>query len=122
MTLNRHQFRETMLARDLVNIPSLKYQGEQRFTPYKDVPGSLDFHVEDSKSEVSLLPQEEDLGYDNLYDYIKDKGVLAPVSVRRDGDSMTLMDGHHRVAVAHHLDPDMKVPVYYEDIVPFTKW
>ena len=114
MTLNRNQFRETMLARDLVNIPSLKANTEHRFTPYKDIPGSLDFHVEDSKSEVSLLPQEEDLGYDNLYDYIKDKGVLAPVQVRRDGDSMTLMDGHHRVAVAHHLNPDMEVPVRFE--------
>jgi hypothetical protein len=114
MTLNPNQFRETMLARDLVNIPSLKHQGEWKDTPYKDLPGSLDFHVEDSKSEVSLEPAEENLGYDNLYDYIKDKGVLAPVQVRRDGDSMTLMDGHHRVAVAHHLNPDMEVPVRFE--------
>lgn len=114
MTLNRNQFRETMLARDLVNLPSLKAHTEHRFTPYKDIPGSLDFHVEDSKSEVSLLPQEEDLGYDNLYDYIKDKGVLAPVQVERRDGFMRLMDGHHRVAVAHHLNPDMEVPVRYE--------
>lgn len=114
MTLNRHQFRGVMTARDLVNMPSLKHQGEWKDTPYKDLPGSLDFHVEDSKSEVSLEPHEENLGYDNLYDYIKDKGVLKPVSVERRGDSMRLMDGHHRVAVAHHLNPDMEIPVDYE--------
>ncbi len=55
--LNRQQFRETMLARDLVNIPSLKHQGEWKDTPYKDLPG---------------------------------------------------------VAVAHHLNPDMEVPVRFE--------
>ena len=48
-----------------------------------------------------------------LYDSIKNSGVLKPVYVSRNkhfGDGV-LGDGHHRIAAAHDIDPNMLIPV-----------
>ena len=46
---------------------------------------------------------------------IKEKGVQTPLLVRvgTKGKNMTLVQGHHRLAAAHELDPNGEVPVEF---------
>jgi len=53
----------------------------------------------------------------NLYDDVKKRGVVKPVhvTIRTSDDSMELVDGHHRVAIAHDVNPGSEVPVFYTE-------
>jgi hypothetical protein len=59
------------------------------------------------------IPLEES----NLYDDVKKRGVVKPVhvTIRTSDDSMELVDGHHRVAIAHDINPGSEVPVFYTE-------
>jgi len=47
-----------------------------------------------------------------LYDSIKAQGVSKPVYVTHDAKlGQTVGDGHHRIAAAHDIDPNMLIPV-----------
>ena len=62
---------------------------------------------------ASHIPLEEQ----SLYDDIKKRGVVKPVhvTIRTSDDSMELVDGHHRVAVAHDVNPNSEIPVFYTE-------
>lgn len=45
---------------------------------------------------------------------VKKKGVQKPVLMMPFMGKHILLDGHHRVAAAHSLDPNMLVPVRHE--------
>jgi chorismate synthase len=58
----------------------------------------------------------------SLYDSIKREGVKKPVELIRNFDSISfrpagyqLGDGHHRVAAAADIDPNMLVPVEHDE-------
>jgi len=59
------------------------------------------------------VPLEEN----NLYDDVKKRGVVKPVHIhiRTSDNSLELVDGHHRVAIAHDVDPSSEVPVFYSE-------
>jgi hypothetical protein len=47
-----------------------------------------------------------------LYDSIKDQGVSKPVYVSQNAKfGQTVGDGHHRIAAAYDIDPNMLIPV-----------
>ena len=59
-----------------------------------------------------------DRGTNNLYSSIKEKGVQKLVEVAhprkgaKEGENgLHLVEGHHRVAAAHDIDPNMLIPV-----------
>jgi hypothetical protein len=54
----------------------------------------------------------------NLHDSIKEKGVQNPVNIEffsRENDETVISDGHHRVASAFSINPDMFIPIEYGD-------
>ena len=57
------------------------------------------------------------LVYSGLREDIKKNGVRSPVHLNDrflDKDGVpSIMDGHHRVAIAHDLNPNMYIPVTY---------
>ena len=59
------------------------------------------------------IPLEES----NLYYDVKKRGVVKPVHIhiRTSDNSLELVDGHHRVAIAHDVDPSSEVPVFYSE-------
>jgi len=102
--------RGRMKAKDLVNLPSYEFN----FTPFSQVKGGLEGFVEASKEPESVAEWDLQDPYDNLYDHIKANGVRQAVHVQpMDGGMYQLMDGHHRVASAYDIDPEMQVPVYF---------
>ena len=63
----------------------------------------------------------EEADYDGLYDSIAKRGVTKPVALlavdlherrwKRFLPAGNIMDGHHRIAAANEIDPNMEVPV-----------
>ena len=54
---------------------------------------------------------------EGLHESIAKEGVLEPVKIKHDdGAESHIADGHHRVAAANDINPDMEVPV--EHFVP----
>jgi hypothetical protein len=51
---------------------------------------------------------------ERLTSSVKKKGVQKPVRMVPFMGKHILLDGHHRVAAAHSLDPNMLVPVQHE--------
>lgn len=108
-----------MKASDLVNLVAYEFPDEGVTNThqwpsrrYKDVPGALQGMMEMSQEEESL---SDDDAHPNLYESIKAQGVKKPVTVRKGANGqLMLMDGHHRVASAHHINPNMPIPVYFE--------
>jgi len=53
-----------------------------------------------------------------LHESIASEGVRDPVRImHRDNDDVSVVQGHHRIAAAHDIDPEMLIPVvhYGED-------
>ena len=70
---------------------------------------------------VQLAPGKEDLGKLSEEAYtsgtggdIKRNWVKQPLTVWHQNDVARLADGHHRLAVAHGIDPDKPLPVRHQ--------
>lgn len=92
--------------------------------PYEKAEQLVKDNIEESKDPAyyalynnrvfkDAIPLEES----NFYDDVKKRGVVKPVhvTIRTSDDSMELVDGHHRVAIAHDINPDSEVPVFYTE-------
>ena len=86
---------------DLVNNPNVK------FWDY-DVAGH-----KGREEDLERAKTTKTLGINDttLYDSIKQHGVAEPIHVSSEesGEAMVL-GGHHRIAVAHDINPDMEIP------------
>jgi hypothetical protein len=66
---------------------------------------------EDMDKEV-MGRKLKDARSSGLYDSIKASGVSRPVYVTNNKKfGQTVGDGHHRIAAAHDIDPNMLIPV-----------
>ena len=63
--------------------------------------------------------KEEEADERGLTGIIRAKGLMRPVTLWAGsvpvGSPGQIMDGYHRVAAAHDIDPDMEVPVEHKD-------
>ena len=67
-------------------------------------------HFPEDETHDHLMRTKLNNAYaEGLVHDIKEKGVLEPVKV--DWDTNTLVEGHHRVAAANRVNPDMMVPI-----------
>lgn len=94
-----YQMKLFMQAKELMNIPA----ADNGFMPMStDLDGITEHKLAESRGP--------------LYDSIKEEGVLTPVSlVSPSWKNEILMNGHHRVVSAHHINPEMYIPVEYKD-------
>ena len=84
--------------------------------------GSMTYNQDKATRDIKIETAQkngwtgQDRSTDNstLYDSIKEKGVQQPVRIGRNAaGEPVLRDGHHRVAVANDIDPNMVVPHEY---------
>ena len=70
---------------------------------------TLEYKLKDAKH-----PQSHD-GKTSLYDSVKNEGIQSPISVGRSPylNRPVVTDGHHRLAVAHNLNPNQFLHVEY---------
>lgn len=65
-----------------------------------------------------------DEGEEPLYDSIKEHGVQEPINldfVSKEDNTPVISDGHHRIAAAYAVNPDMFIPIEYaDDVRPFN--
>jgi DnaJ-class molecular chaperone len=86
---------------DLVGNPKVKYWDY-------DVAktGSPEKDLRESKTSKKL-----GLGRTTLYDSIKEHGVADPIHLGITGENeVQVQSGHHRIAAAHDINPDMQIP------------
>jgi hypothetical protein len=86
---NPKQFGETMSAHDIL--------GSIEMAPGKDL------------HKASEAAWASGLGGD-----IKKNWVTQPLTIWHEGERSRLADGHHRLAVAHDIDPARQLPVRHQ--------
>jgi hypothetical protein len=101
--LNPKQLKLFMTARELMDMPAGDDTEQWRpMSQNKDL-----FHEKLGESMDT-----------HLYDSVKAYGVQEPVNIdffSRDHDNTVISDGHHRIATAHSINPNMIIPIEYSD-------
>lgn len=107
-----------MAASDHVNPNQLRLFMSARELREQFDPNWGDFEGEETAKDVwdrKLKVSKEN----GLYDDIKDIGVRIPVTITGNPDDSgfnpEVMGGHHRIAAAYDINPDMEIPVNYDN-------
>lgn len=109
-----YQLRLYMTADELMNI---RAHDSSKGTSLKDDPEMYQYKLAESKpSRRPRAAQNE-----SLYESIAREGVKTPVRIwayrinKNSGWNELLVNGHHRVASANDIDPQMWIPVEYTE-------
>jgi hypothetical protein len=82
-------------------------------TAESDVPGTV------NNAHWATHPNFVGEGSTSLIESVRDRGVRHPVQIFHSSSYGSMIgDGHHRIAAAHAVDPNMEVPVAHE-VDPF---
>jgi hypothetical protein len=112
-----------MTAGELMDYPAGDNSG---YESLKEDEYLFDAKLDESKYGPEIGTHGDVASYKEktLHQSIKEKGVQTPVEISYSGDKELLTDGHHRVASAYDINPNMFVPVTYEDnpFVPSDIW
>lgn len=116
--LNPNQMRLFMQAKELMNTLSGHVAtGSDRYAPMSQAPGLFKSKLHESKvgSAASTMFSKK-RGKDSLYQSIQKEGVKTPIRLRMHQETKTeqINDGHHRVAAAYDINPEMYLPVSYD--------
>jgi ParB-like chromosome segregation protein Spo0J len=90
---------------------------------YVETEDELDFNrsLKDKKRHMWQVKLDESHD-DDLYSSIASEGVHEPVPIQHYGKNKTrLAGGHHRVAAAYDINPDMEIPVEHENRTEFRR-
>lgn len=120
--LNPNQLCLFMQARELMDVPTPEW-GDGN-DDYRTMRQDVDLYH--GKLEESKHGYEHDtfrnLKYDskvrgkrNLYESIQREGVKSPVTLSHSGGLTSIDDGHHRIAAANDIDPEMYISVRYRN-------
>ena len=112
--INHDQLRMFIPARELMDHAAGHTEGyDGNYLTMRNSPKMYAWKLEESKHSG----WNENRTNDTLYENIKKEGVKSPVSLRLNSLSNLpgpqINDGHHRIASAHDIDPNMEIPVRY---------
>lgn len=120
--LHPYQMRMFMQAKELMNITSghTDLSAPRQYAPMSESPNLYAQKLAESKtgSAPSTFFKKKK-GKESLHDSIKREGVTSPVhlkvfeNINKDGWEEQINDGHHRVASANDINPEMYIPVRY---------
>lgn len=69
-------------------------------------------------SEEAFWNRKGDEAYKaGIYHSIKKEGIVNPIRLSMRGRETTLVNGAHRIAAAHEINPTMFVPITYSETV-----
>ena len=106
--LNPNQLRLFMQAKELMDLTSGHTEGiNQDYLPYSQSPGVYRQKLAESKVRPKI-------GQGSLHESIQESGVKVPVRIRTHEGKEQINDGHHRIAAANDIDPEMYLPVEYD--------
>lgn len=116
--LHPYQMKLFMTARELMGMTAGHTEiGANDYRPFVDSPSLRATKLAEAKSgsaSSTFFPKKR--GKDSLYDSIKKEGVTSPVSIwayKDDGWKEIINNGHHRIAAAYDINPEMYIPVEY---------
>jgi len=109
-----------MSARKAINPDQLRLFMTARELREQFDPNWGDFH-NDEDSEKVWARKLNASKKNGLYDDVKDIGVRVPVTITDNPDDSDykpeVKGGHHRIAAAYEINPDMEIPVNYADSI-----
>jgi hypothetical protein len=114
-----HQLDMFKTAKELRGLPLLDVVSEKRWREEEDVRP-----ISDKKLDKQIMGQKlKESRRSGLYDSIRASGVTNPIHLQDTeyfasadlGPGYAVSDGHHRIASAHNIDPNMLVPVEYRE-------
>lgn len=106
MALNHHQFRMFIPARELMEFVALDAPDE---ISYSEAYGVL---AKKRRENTNSTFQRGGVEEEPLINSVAKEGVRTPVNIVEQGSSgNTIWNGHHRIAAAYDVNPDMEVPV-----------
>jgi hypothetical protein len=112
--LNHEQLRMFIPAWELMDHAAGHTEGyDGQYVKMSNSPKMYANKLEESKHSG----WNENRTNDTLYENIKKEGVKSPISLRLKSFSSLpgpqINDGHHRIASAYDIDPNMEIPVRY---------
>lgn len=113
--LHNHQFRLFIPARELMGYTAGHTEGYgDSYLKMNQSPNVYTKKLRESKgSSSSSAFFAKKPGEDSLYESIKKYGVRQPINLKVLKDYIQIDDGHHRLASANDIDPNMEIPVTY---------
>lgn len=114
--LNPDQLRMFIQAKELMDTPTREWLSEP-FMPSRTMREDLGLYI--GKLRESQTGSEHDVhtskkrGGKSLHQSVKDEGVKHFVTLKQ-GKQTLINNGHHRIAAANDVNPDMFIPVRYE--------
>ena len=116
--LHPAQMKLFMQAHELMSIPAVEGAGK----PLSEHPRAHKMKLEESQMRwedyafVHGLADKPEEGTTSLHDSIKKHGVKTPVELWMLDDNSTMVEnGHHRIAAANDINPNMYIPVSYNE-------
>jgi hypothetical protein len=116
--LSKNQFQQLKMFDSAKNLTKLKW-GDTR-------PGETKKDVMVRKLSESKINEDYSTTSNSLHDSIRQHGVLDPVTIvhgirPKTGKPFSdLAEGHHRVASAHDVNPNMIIPLEHKE--PHELW
>ena len=104
-----------MQARELMNTQTREWSDSSR-TMNQD-SGLYRVKLEESKAGFEHDTfKDSKRGQKTLHQSVKEEGVKSPVTLSYDKKTKqsTIEDGHHRIAAANDVNPEMYIPVRYK--------
>ena len=107
-----------MQAHELMSIPAVEGAGKSlsehpRAHKTKLEQSQMSWEDYDYAHGLADKPEE---GTTSLYDSIKKHGVKTPVELwTLDDNSPMVKNGHHRIVSANDINPNMYIPVSYDE-------
>lgn len=131
--LQSKQLAMFMPAKDLITASPLP--GDRQYTRESRIDSSRPLELETDQQLWDRKLEESKIGWGGLHESIAEGGVYEPVRLIWNGaegresptgslpPGPTVAQGHHRIAAAHDVDPDMLVPVmHYENDDDLRTW
>jgi hypothetical protein len=114
--LHPYQYKLFMQAKDLMNVTA----GDGGFDgTLANKPWLRQRKLENAKQNSAFSSWREPnkkKGEKTIYESIKERGIVSPVSLGLAADEGEYInDGHHRVTVANELNPEMYIPIRYQE-------
>jgi len=107
---NEIESEDTSTSTTLSNDPSIASEKLDE----SQMGGAHDSRMDTRSSKDENWDHSNIKGSDTLYESVKKHGVVNPVGISgSDSTRLTIIDGNHRIAAAHDVNPDMEIPVRY---------
>lgn len=113
--LNSNQLRLFMQAKELMEVPTSEWDNNNNYRTMSEDDDLYYGKLEESDGSENNTFYVAKKGEDTLYKSIQKHGVKTPVRLAHSDGLTHIYNGHHRIAAAYDINPEMYVLVQYHN-------